>query len=58
MHGEGKKRKASRAKGHGGVEKTLEFYALLAIGFLGVTGMLDEVGAGVMFARALRCLRR
>ena len=33
MHGEGKKRKRSRAKGRGGLEKLLEFYALLATGF-------------------------
>ena len=30
MHGEGKKRKGSRAKGRGGLEKGFEFYELLA----------------------------
>ena len=33
MHGEGKKRKRSRAKGRGGLETIFEFYALLAAGF-------------------------
>ena len=33
MHGEGKKREGSRAKGRGGLEKLLEFYALLATRF-------------------------
>ena len=33
MHGEGKKRKGGRAKGHGGLEKRFEFYALLATRF-------------------------
>ena len=33
MHGEGKKRKRSRAKARGGLEKLFEFYALLATQF-------------------------
>ena len=33
MHEEGKSMKGSRAKVRGGLEKTFEFYALLATGF-------------------------
>ena len=33
MHGEGKKRKGSRAKGRGGLENFFEFYALLVTRF-------------------------
>ena len=33
MHGEEKKRKESRAKGRGGLEKLFEFYVLLATRF-------------------------
>ena len=33
MHEEGQKRKGSRAKGRGGLERMFEFYALLATGF-------------------------
>ena len=33
MHGEEKKRKGSRAKGRGGLEKLFEFYVLLATRF-------------------------
>ena len=33
MHGEEKKRKGSRAKGRGGLEKLFQFYVLLATRF-------------------------
>ena len=58
MHGEGKKIKGSRVKGHSGVEKIFEFYALLATGFALRLWRVRRLGVGVMFVRALRCLQR
>ena len=58
MHGEGKKMKGSRAKGRGVLEKFSCFTRCSRRVFLCVIGVLDDVGGGVMFVRALQCLPR